>query len=79
MTDNILHNVYLWTFNLNYPNIDIINPPDANGETMQTATQPRPQPLDDHARHAAPRAVLTLLGHWQCTEKEKMALLGVGR
>lgn len=46
---------------------------------MQTATQPRPQPLDDHARHAALRAVLTLLGHWQCTEKEKMALLGVGR
>ncbi|GAA5127628.1 MbcA/ParS/Xre antitoxin family protein [Alloalcanivorax gelatiniphagus] len=40
---------------------------------------PAAQPLDDQARHAALRAVLRLFEHWQCSEKEKMALLGVGR
>jgi hypothetical protein len=46
---------------------------------MQPHTQASPQPIDDNARHAALRAVLNLLDHWQCSEKEKMALLGVGR
>ena len=46
---------------------------------MQPAIAPPDQPLDDRARHAALRAVLRLLDHWQCSEKEKMALLGVGR
>ncbi len=46
---------------------------------MQPSTQISTQPLDDSARRAALRAVLNLLRHWQCTEKEKMALLGVGR
>lgn len=44
---------------------------------MQTA--PASPPLDDRARHAALRAVLRLFDHWRCSEKEKMALLGVGR
>ena len=46
---------------------------------MQAATQISTATLDDKARHAALRAVLRLLEHWQCSEKEKMALLGVGR
>ncbi|KZY33999.1 hypothetical protein A3754_19565 [Alcanivorax sp. HI0083] len=46
---------------------------------MEPATAYTPQALDDGARHAALRAVLKLLEHWQCSEKEKMALLGVGR
>ena len=46
---------------------------------MQAATAPEFQPLDERARHAALRAVLRLLDHWQCSEKEKTALLGVGR
>ncbi len=46
---------------------------------MHTANQTQPLPLDDNARHAALRAVLKLLAHWECNEKEKMALLGVGR
>ena len=46
---------------------------------MEPATAYTTQALDDGARHAALRAVLKLLEHWQCSEKEKMALLGVGR
>jgi hypothetical protein len=46
---------------------------------MQPAIASPLQPLDDRARHAALRAVLRLLEHWQCNEREKMALLGVGR
>lgn len=46
---------------------------------MQPALAPNPQSLDDRARHAALRAALRLLDHWQCSEKEKTALLGVGR
>ena len=46
---------------------------------MQTANAPQAANLNDNARHAALRAVLNLLNHWHCSEKEKMALLGVGR
>ena len=46
---------------------------------MQPAIEPCAKPLDDTARHAALRAVLRLLDHWQCSEREKTALLGVGR
>lgn len=46
---------------------------------MHTAEFEQTTSLDDHARHAALRAVLNLLNHWNCSEKEKMALLGVGR
>ena len=46
---------------------------------MHTPNQSQPSPLDDNARHAALSAVLTLLAHWECSEKEKMALLGLGR
>ncbi|WP_133492983.1 MbcA/ParS/Xre antitoxin family protein [Alcanivorax sp. 24] len=47
---------------------------------MQPAHDTRNLPaLDDQARHTALRAVLKLLDLWQCTEKEKTALLGVGR
>lgn len=46
---------------------------------MQPALAPTIPPLDERARHAALRAVLRLLDLWQCSEKEKTALLGVGR
>ncbi len=46
---------------------------------MQIADNTSPLSLDDSARHAALRAVLNILALWQCSEKEKMALLGVGR
>ncbi len=46
---------------------------------MEAARQQTTQAVNDGARHAALRAVLKLLEHWQCSEKEKMALLGVGR
>ncbi len=34
---------------------------------MEPATAYTPQALDDGARHAALRAVLKLLEHWQCS------------
>lgn len=46
---------------------------------MQPVIESCAKPMDDTARHAALRAVLRLLEHWQCSEKEKTALLGVGR
>ena len=35
---------------------------------MEPATAYTPQALDDGARHAALRAVLKLLEHWQCSD-----------
>lgn len=46
---------------------------------MQPAVAPTLPSLNDPARHAALRAVLRLLDLWRCSEKEKTALLGVGR
>lgn len=46
---------------------------------MQAILDTRSQPLPDQARGAALRAVLRLLDRWQCSEKEKIALLGISR